>query len=720
MRDGRPVADDPHPAVDDDEEARSRSRPRARSRGRPGTRPRSPPRRRRPRSARPRPRNSGHPPMSSVTVGPRSASCGPPDRSGAAIVRRLTVARQRAPGRASWGTVCNDAGVRRGPRGGRDTGGDRPWPRARRSPTSSRGSRCSRPADAAAPGRRRARSRRSFFPEGERVLRQGLTGSGFYVILDGDGGRPDRRHRSAATLHRGDFFGEVSILLGEPPTADIVATTPLRCLAMLGPSAVEPLPARPPAGDVPDAPGPGPPAAQRQPLAELSAWPTDRRGPFPPGRVPGDRRRLRPRRAAAVVRAAGARRRARGASRRDAGPGGMFRRWPFFQRLLSWTKPYAPGPRRDPRVPALRLEQPARRRARAARRCRPSSSTARRTSRRGPAMQANLEAFAERAGIAVRYGTRWESTRREDGPGRHALRGRDDRRRVPLPDPRARRGRRGAVAARARPASSSPRHYAETRDAASYAGKRVFIIGKQNSGFELASGLAQWASSITVCSPSPAKTSDRDAVAGRRPGPLRPAVRGQLPGPRGADPRRRDHGRSASVEGGIRVDLSRTDTGEDAVRRGRRGDRRDRASPARCATCPSWASRRSAQARLPAVTPLWESATVPGIYFAGTISQASPGLRKHGMPANSGRRPRRTATTPGSSPDTSRRRASAGRSSGRSSALASSSRTSSARRPRRPSCGTRRRTSRGSSRSDDGRDPATMTGSCRSSTRSTA
>src|SRR5260221_14612726 len=27
----------------------------------------------------------------------------------------------------------------------------------------------------------------------------------------------------------------------------------------------------------------------------------------------------------------------------DPSPGGMFRRWPFFQRLLSWTKPYAPA-----------------------------------------------------------------------------------------------------------------------------------------------------------------------------------------------------------------------------------------------------------------------------------------------------------------------------------------------------------------------------------------
>ena len=29
----------------------------------------------------------------------------------------------------------------------------------------------------------------------------------------------------------------------------------------------------------------------------------------------------------------------------DESPGGMFRRFPFFQRLLSWTKPYAAVPR---------------------------------------------------------------------------------------------------------------------------------------------------------------------------------------------------------------------------------------------------------------------------------------------------------------------------------------------------------------------------------------
>jgi CRP-like cAMP-binding protein len=76
------------------------------------------------------------------------------------------------------------------------------------------------------------------YPEGERILRQGLTGSGFFVILDGEAAvvvDGDRR----ATLGRGEFFGEVSVLLGEPPVADVVALRPMRCLVLAGP-AVEP------------------------------------------------------------------------------------------------------------------------------------------------------------------------------------------------------------------------------------------------------------------------------------------------------------------------------------------------------------------------------------------------------------------------------------------------------------------------------------------------
>ena len=73
------------------------------------------------------------------------------------------------------------------------------------------------------------------YPDGERIIRQGLSGSAFYIILDGDAAIiVDGEQR--ATLGRGEFFGEVSILLGDTPVADVVALRPLRCLVLPGPA----------------------------------------------------------------------------------------------------------------------------------------------------------------------------------------------------------------------------------------------------------------------------------------------------------------------------------------------------------------------------------------------------------------------------------------------------------------------------------------------------
>lgn len=80
-----------------------------------------------------------------------------------------------------------------------------------------------------------SRFEEAFFAKDARVLRQGLTGSGFYVILDGEADVVADGQK-LATLARGDFFGEVSLLLGEPPTADIIATRPLRCIVLGGPA----------------------------------------------------------------------------------------------------------------------------------------------------------------------------------------------------------------------------------------------------------------------------------------------------------------------------------------------------------------------------------------------------------------------------------------------------------------------------------------------------
>jgi CRP-like cAMP-binding protein len=69
------------------------------------------------------------------------------------------------------------------------------------------------------------------FAAGERVLRKGLSGGNFYVILEGEAA-VELDGEQLAQLSRGEFFGEISALTGEPPTTDVVAVTILRCLVI--------------------------------------------------------------------------------------------------------------------------------------------------------------------------------------------------------------------------------------------------------------------------------------------------------------------------------------------------------------------------------------------------------------------------------------------------------------------------------------------------------
>jgi CRP-like cAMP-binding protein len=80
--------------------------------------------------------------------------------------------------------------------------------------------------------------RERLFADGERVLRRGLSGGGFFVILDGEAAVeiPGDEPRP---LRRGDFFGEVSTLLECKPTADVVARTALHTLEIPGPQLEE-------------------------------------------------------------------------------------------------------------------------------------------------------------------------------------------------------------------------------------------------------------------------------------------------------------------------------------------------------------------------------------------------------------------------------------------------------------------------------------------------
>ena len=76
------------------------------------------------------------------------------------------------------------------------------------------------------------------FGDGQRVLRRGLSGSALYVVLEGEA----VVRRGDAELNRlgpGEVAGEISALLGEPPSADVVAFGLLRCLVVPAPQ-VEP------------------------------------------------------------------------------------------------------------------------------------------------------------------------------------------------------------------------------------------------------------------------------------------------------------------------------------------------------------------------------------------------------------------------------------------------------------------------------------------------
>jgi thioredoxin reductase len=316
----------------------------------------------------------------------------------------------------------------------------------------------------------------------------------------------------------------------------------------------------------------------------------------------------------------------------DPSAGGMFRRWPFFQRLLSWTKPFAPAERTAREYTrydwnSLIAEEPELRGLQSEFMDGSSYFPAR------PEMEANLVAFAERAKIQIRYGCTWERTRREEGPDgtTFILETTDGEYRCKILVLAVGVAEPWSPSA---PGMELVRHYADTRAAETYAGKRLFIIGKQNSGFELTSGLASWASSVVVCSPSPAKTSvQTKSLTGVRARYVQPFEDSYLG--LGVSIIDASIDQVVPVGNGFRIDVKRTDNGAPM------SVEADEVISATGFTCPlrdlpDLGVATFGQAKLPAVTPMWESVSVPGIFFTGTISQAAPGLRKHGIPGYSG------------------------------------------------------------------------------------
>jgi thioredoxin reductase len=186
---------------------------------------------------------------------------------------------------------------------------------------------------------------------------------------------------------------------------------------------------------------------------------------------------------------------------RDDEPAGMFRRFPVFQRLISWTKPQAPVERESREYEwydhnSLLGDEPRHRGLMPLFMDRSFDVPAREE------MEASLRAYVERTALRVRYGCTLErASRSEDGLVLETSEG----------DYRC----KAAVFALGvtqpwlppLPGVEAGRHYVDTGRPADYDGKRVVIIGKRNSGFELAQGLLPWAREITLVSPRPVETA---------------------------------------------------------------------------------------------------------------------------------------------------------------------------------------------------------------------
>ena len=69
------------------------------------------------------------------------------------------------------------------------------------------------------------------FPAGHVIARQNEIGTGFFVVVEGRV-RVIRDGRRLAELGPGEFFGELSVLDGQPRNAQVAAITPVRCLAV--------------------------------------------------------------------------------------------------------------------------------------------------------------------------------------------------------------------------------------------------------------------------------------------------------------------------------------------------------------------------------------------------------------------------------------------------------------------------------------------------------
>lgn len=307
---------------------------------------------------------------------------------------------------------------------------------------------------------------------------------------------------------------------------------------------------------------------------------------------------------------------------RDDAPGGMFRLYPIFQRLLSWSKPDAPA------EPGTReyewydhnslLADEAEHQALV-----PTFMDRSYMVPSREEMERGLAAFARQVPVTVRYGCTWEGTRREED-GRLVLTTSDGEYRA-----------KAVVFAigvttpwfSPIPGIETVPHYVDTKTPADYRGRSVFVIGKRNSGFEIADGLLPWAKQVILGSPRPVQTAVI-AQASVRVRYLQPYEDASLGGGTLA--------LDLSVERIERLDAGWHIVGNGTTRPGPIELEVDEVIAATGFSAPlldlgELGVRTVAQGRIPALTPFWESAPGSGIYFAGNTTQGAAGLRKHGV-----------------------------------------------------------------------------------------
>jgi Pyridine nucleotide-disulphide oxidoreductase len=176
-------------------------------------------------------------------------------------------------------------------------------------------------------------------------------------------------------------------------------------------------------------------------------------------------------------------------------------------------------------------------------------------------------------------------------------------------------------------------HYGDFRPVETYKDRRLFIVGKQNSGFEIATGLLPWARQLVLASPSPTKLSvNTHTLVGVRARYVQPYEDAALAGGviilDATIEEVKQEGAGYRVRTRNPAGRELTITADDVIAA------TGFVTPLR--DLPALGVATFGQSRLPAQTPFWESATVPGIFFAGTITQGSAGLKKHGIPSNSG------------------------------------------------------------------------------------